>query len=816
VPYVEERLARIEAYLGLPPYDPNNPGGGGGGTPLPSTPTFFRITENSNHSVTATWSGSSPTYEVHEFLANPSNTLQATVTSTTRTSAPLIVGQTYEFAVRAVEGQYYSPFSERMRITIGSGTGGEPGGGTGGELVKTYRYYKFTPVLLRNGSTANSVQLAEFAILNGANRQTGMTITASNNNSPVGQEPDKAGDNSLSTKWLSFNKTNSELIYDFGVPTDATGYRWATAEDAPERDPLSWNVSASVNGTDWIVIDSRITYATPSARNTYLSDFDWNDGITTPGPGGGGTGGGGSQFLGVGGVATPPGAIISTGNQGALTISSGGTASSPKVYDGAGYDVGRITINAPYVTVQNFKINANGQYGVVINNSAHYATIQNCDIRNIHGPGDLNCFTVFANHWKIKFTTAINPVTGDPGGSHTDWIQTWVSSSHPNASSDNEVIGNRAVGPHNPSRNNSVASIHQIIMVESAGRGGNSGGSGTPSNWLILDNEFAASWGQDIKTDYGDNFIFARNKFTGSSDRVFGPLGGTGNKVYSSNTFSSQYKSIGATITQGDGPPTPPQGSAPGTTNPTPDPGTGGTTSGAPGQKFNLSRWYVTLPIAATDGSDTSGPWDIYNPRLTTFIHPRYFYLDSNGNLKLEAPVKGVTTSSASGATRDEFREEEGSNHAAWNAASANRTLTVTNKVDPSNIDGRKEAITGQIHASGGTPPVYLAVNHNSVNGTLSLFKNGPSAGTLITGLSPSDIYTYRIRVRAGRCQIWAAKGDVTALPATPQFDFPVSDFNETTGCYFKAGIYNKQDIASATTGSTFGTIYRIDLEVIA
>jgi hypothetical protein len=230
-----------------------------------------------------------------------------------------------------------------------------------------------------------------------------------------------------------------------------------------------------------------------------------------------------------------------------------------------------------------------------------------------------------------------------------------------------------------------------------------------------------------------------------------------------------------------------------------------------PGQKFNLSRWYLTLPIASTDGSDTSGPWDIYNPRLQTFVHPRYFYLDDAGNLKLEAPVKGVTTSSASGATRDEFREETADGqHASWNATSATRDLIVTMTCDPTSVEGRKEAIVGQIHAGGGTPPVYLAVNHNSSPGKLSFFKNGPSAGDLITGLLPNEPFTYRILVSGGRCKIYAAKGFV--VPTTPKFDFPASDFNETTGCYFKAGAYNKQSISSATTGSTFVTMYRMDL----
>jgi hypothetical protein len=148
-------------------------------------------------------------------------------------------------------------------------------------------------------------------------------------------------------------------------------------------------------------------------------------------------------------------------------------------------------------------------------------------------------------------------VSGDPGDSHTDVIQTWVSSSHSTAAKNVQVIGNKFVGPANPSRDNSIASIHQCIMVEGAGRGGNSGGSGNPNNWFVAENTFGDSWNQAIKLDGGDSFTFTRNRFEGSSDKVFDLPSASNFKAYSDNTFGSGYGSIGATITNGSGPPTP-------------------------------------------------------------------------------------------------------------------------------------------------------------------------------------------------------------------------------------------------------------------
>jgi hypothetical protein len=589
----------------LGPYPPGTPTGGGTGgtggtgttdpgtTPTPGTmtvsvPADLAVTPGSSVPLTATESNTTAltvTARKWELLGSPTGTPDPTIAAEKLGWGSPLQGDEFNYS-GVVDTTKWSPFSQASAKGTWDPTQGSVDGSKlvaagqsdgksffmahrfgqkygrwecrlrhrGGLASVTYRYFKFAPTSLRDSSVANSVQLSEFALLNDSTRLTGMTATATNNNSPVGQDPTMAADNNVATKWLSFNKTASALVYAFAAPVTATGYRWATADDAVERDPVSWTVQGSNDNATWTTIDTRSNYGTPTARRTFLPDFGWTPGGTSSG--------GGGQTLGVGGVATPPGAVTESGSKGSWTISSGGTASAPKVYDGKGFDSGRITIDAPYVIVQNYRVNADGQYGIVINNGAHHTTVQNCDIRNIHAPGDLNLFTIFASDCKIKYNTAINPVTGDPGDSHTDFIQTWVSSSHPNAVSNMEVIGNKVIAPDNPSRSHSVPSIHQLIMVESAGHGGNSGGSGTPTNWLVTDNEWGASWGQDIKLDCGNNFVFARNKWVGSSDRVFAFVCGSGNVVWSDNIFRSAYGQIGASVTNGSGPGTPPSSAA--------------------------------------------------------------------------------------------------------------------------------------------------------------------------------------------------------------------------------------------------------------
>lgn len=269
-----------------------------------------------------------------------------------------------------------------------------------------------------------------------------------------------------------------------------------------------------------------------------------------------GTGSPQTQNLGVGGIAAPaagPNVVLVTADRATkLTITT-----SNKVYDGGGHTVtGGIEIAADNVTVQNFRVNAQQQYGIYSSGTGN--TIQNNDIKGLTptGDGDLNAITFFGNDTKIRFNTAIDFVSGSPGGSHTDFIQTWVSTAHPVNSSNILIQGNKATGPANPARSTSIASIHQCVMAEGFGRGGNTGGSSTdPHDWLIADNEFGGSWNQEIKLDGIDNVSVTRNRFVGSSDTIMSvSAASTGFKYYNDNVVTGSYGSVGATAIPGPGP----------------------------------------------------------------------------------------------------------------------------------------------------------------------------------------------------------------------------------------------------------------------
>ena len=148
----------------------------------------------------------------------------------------------------------------------------------------SYRYFRFTPVTLRDAAPC-CVQLSEFEFTLAGNVVGNPTATNPGGNNPAGETPGMAVDGDTSTKWLDFNL--GPLVFDFGSVVTVDSYRWATANDAIGRDPLRWIVDASNDGVIWVTVHQQTDqdYPTPTARFTYLPHFDFE---TDPGGGGGG------------------------------------------------------------------------------------------------------------------------------------------------------------------------------------------------------------------------------------------------------------------------------------------------------------------------------------------------------------------------------------------------------------------------------------------------------------------------------------------------------------------------------------------------
>lgn len=138
----------------------------------------------------------------------------------------------------------------------------------------------------------------------------------------------------------------------------------------------------------------------------------------------------------------------------------------------------------------------------------------------------------------------------------------------------------------------------------------------------------------------------------------------------------------------------------------------------APGQKYDLTQWNITVPIDLNgDGkADT-----IRNTDIKDYQHPEYFYLDEEGAIVFVAPNKATTTPNSTN-TRSELRQaflgaaEQSktpknyfvlaSNPRADEFASVGSRLSATLKVNHVSLNAKYpnkspaySVVIGQIHA---------------------------------------------------------------------------------------------------------------------
>ena len=84
----------------------------------------------------------------------------------------------------------------------------------------------------------------------------GGTLTTSTSDSPATEGIEKLTDDEATTKYLTFGPRAS-ITYAATTGYALESYTLTSANDAPRRDPGTWTLSGSNNGTDWMVLDTR-------------------------------------------------------------------------------------------------------------------------------------------------------------------------------------------------------------------------------------------------------------------------------------------------------------------------------------------------------------------------------------------------------------------------------------------------------------------------------------------------------------------------------------------------------------------------------
>lgn len=157
--------------------------------------------------------------------------------------------------------------------------------GTG--VSVSYRYYRMVINGTKNslglygytGGASSGLQMQELELLYNTSRvnYTGSTAS-SNGNSPGGQDPSKAIDNSSGTKWYVYESPTAvapiTFNIDFGTARQANGFRFMTGGDIPGRDPIRWSFEGSNNNSTWTVLHSQSENASiTDSRLTYTQEF---------------------------------------------------------------------------------------------------------------------------------------------------------------------------------------------------------------------------------------------------------------------------------------------------------------------------------------------------------------------------------------------------------------------------------------------------------------------------------------------------------------------------------------------------------------
>lgn len=131
-----------------------------------------------------------------------------------------------------------------------------------------------TLVSSSNGAINPQLQTSYFrfdTIMRKAVDVTGLgTITVSNENPggpTAGEGSLKLTDNNTGSKYLYFGfNPNGWFQLQFNTPTNVGAYTFTSGNDAPGRDPKSWTLQGSNDGTNWTILDTR-TDEFFSARN---------------------------------------------------------------------------------------------------------------------------------------------------------------------------------------------------------------------------------------------------------------------------------------------------------------------------------------------------------------------------------------------------------------------------------------------------------------------------------------------------------------------------------------------------------------------
>jgi hypothetical protein len=140
--------------------------------------------------------------------------------------------------------------------------------------ANTYADANYSTVPLSQGQTATQTPSnstpspVPTAIYNNSSNVWITNHYPTSNNSPAGEGAANAFDNNPYTKYLNFDKYNAGVTVKLNEGRIVTGFTLTTANDFPGRDPTSYKLYGSNNGTTWTLIQDGNLNLSDSRYNT--------------------------------------------------------------------------------------------------------------------------------------------------------------------------------------------------------------------------------------------------------------------------------------------------------------------------------------------------------------------------------------------------------------------------------------------------------------------------------------------------------------------------------------------------------------------
>jgi hypothetical protein len=129
------------------------------------------------------------------------------------------------------------------------------------QQADTYANATYSTVPLSSGQTATSTPSnagppppVPTAIYNNSSNVYVTRAIPTSNNSPSNEGPNSAFDNNPNTKYLNFDKKNAGVTVQLNTGRVVTGFTVTTANDFSGRDPTSYKLYGSNDGSTWTLI----------------------------------------------------------------------------------------------------------------------------------------------------------------------------------------------------------------------------------------------------------------------------------------------------------------------------------------------------------------------------------------------------------------------------------------------------------------------------------------------------------------------------------------------------------------------------------